>query len=64
MCSQDPKIRMFDLIRKKYTLEDSLLCVHLLPKEYEQLTSEVLVAIHTPFAIIVGYVLQKGSISC
>ncbi|KAI9585023.1 60S ribosomal protein L10 [Glossina fuscipes] len=40
----DPKIRIFDLGRKKATVEDFPLCVHLVSDEYEQLSSEALEA--------------------
>merc|ERR1712011_39114 len=40
----DPKIRIFDLGRKKAGVEDFPLCVHLVPDEYEQLSSEALEA--------------------
>merc|ERR1712234_6516 len=40
----DPKIRIFDLGRKKAGVEDFPLCVHLVSDEYEQLSSEALEA--------------------
>ena len=40
----DPKIRIFDLGRKKANAEDFPLCVHLVSDEYEQLSSEALEA--------------------
>jgi ribosomal protein L16/L10AE len=40
----DPKIRIFDLGRKKARVEDFPLCVHLVSDEYEQLSSEALEA--------------------
>lgn len=40
----DPKIRIFDLGKKKATVEDFPLCVHLVSDEYEQLSSEALEA--------------------
>ncbi|KAH8308627.1 hypothetical protein KR044_009063, partial [Drosophila immigrans] len=40
----DPKIRIFDLGRKKASVEDFPLCVHLVSDEYEQLSSEALEA--------------------
>ncbi|RMJ22131.1 60s ribosomal protein L10 [Aspergillus sp. HF37] len=40
----DPKIRIFDLGRKKASVDDFPLCVHMVSNEYEQLTSEALEA--------------------
>jgi len=40
----DPKIRIFDLGRKRATVDDFPLCVHLVSNEYEQLSSEALEA--------------------
>jgi len=40
----DPKIRIFDLGRKKATVDEFPLCVHMLSDEYEQLSSEALEA--------------------
>merc|ERR1712126_527611 len=40
----DPKIRIFDLGRKKARADDFPLCVHLVSDEYEQLSSEALEA--------------------
>jgi len=40
----DPKIRIFDLGRKKASVDDFPLCVHLVSDEYEQLSSEALEA--------------------
>ena len=40
----DPKIRIFDLGRKKASVEDFPLCVHLVSGELEQLSSEALEA--------------------
>lgn len=40
----DPKIRIFDLGKKKASVEDFPLCVHLVSDEYEQLSSEALEA--------------------
>lgn len=40
----DAKIRIFDLGKKKATVEDFPLCVHLVSDEYEQLSSEALEA--------------------
>lgn len=40
----DPKIRIFDLGRKKALVDDFPLCVHLVSDEYEQLSSEALEA--------------------
>ena len=40
----DPKIRIFDLGRKKAAVEEFPLCVHLVSNEYEQLSSEALEA--------------------
>ncbi|RKP10519.1 60S ribosomal protein L10-A [Thamnocephalis sphaerospora] len=40
----DPKIRIFDLGRKKASVDDFPLCVHLVSNEYEQLSSEALEA--------------------
>ncbi|XP_052784701.1 60S ribosomal protein L10-like [Mya arenaria] len=40
----DPKIRIYDLGRKKASVEDFPLCVHLVSDEYEQLSSEALEA--------------------
>lgn len=36
----DPKIRIFDLGRKKARVDEFSLCVHLVSDEYEQLSSE------------------------
>ena len=41
---QDPKIRIFDLGRKRAKCEEFPLCVHLVSDEYEQLSSEGLEA--------------------
>merc|ERR1711977_509900 len=40
----DPKIRIFDLGRKRANVDDFPLCVHLVSNEYEQLSSEALEA--------------------
>jgi large subunit ribosomal protein L10e len=40
----DPKIRIYDLGRKKASVDDFPLCVHLISDEYEQLSSEALEA--------------------
>ncbi|EFQ29110.1 ribosomal protein L10.e [Colletotrichum paranaense] len=40
----DPKIRIFDLGRKKATVDDFPLCIHMVSNEYEQLSSEALEA--------------------
>ncbi|KAI9598946.1 60S ribosomal protein L10-A [Syncephalis fuscata] len=40
----DPKIRIFDLGRKKANVDEFPLCVHLISNEYEQLSSEALEA--------------------
>lgn len=40
----DPKIRIFDLGKKKTNVDDFPLCVHLVSDEYEQLSSEALEA--------------------
>ncbi|OUT21930.1 60S ribosomal protein L10 [Pichia kudriavzevii] len=40
----DPKIRIFDLGRKKASVDDFPLCVHLVSNEIEQLSSEALEA--------------------
>jgi len=40
----DPKIRIFDLGRKKAKVDEFPLCVHLVSDEYEQLSSEALEA--------------------
>ncbi|KAK9720718.1 60S ribosomal protein L10 [Basidiobolus ranarum] len=40
----DPKIRIFDLGRKKAGVDEFPLCVHLISGEYEQLSSEALEA--------------------
>ncbi|KAL3416359.1 ribosomal protein L10e/L16 [Aspergillus fumigatus] len=40
----DPKIRIFDLGRKKASVDDFPLCVHMVSNEYEQLSSEALEA--------------------
>jgi len=40
----DPKIRIFDLGRKKASVDDFPTCVHLVSNEYEQLSSEALEA--------------------
>ncbi|PIA19134.1 putative ribosomal protein L10 [Coemansia reversa NRRL 1564] len=40
----DPKIRIFDLGRKKASVDDFPLCVHLTSDEYQQISSEALEA--------------------
>ncbi|KAL5104221.1 60S ribosomal protein L10 [Taenia crassiceps] len=40
----DPKIRIFDLGKKKFGVDEFPLCVHMLSDEYEQLSSEALEA--------------------
>jgi ribosomal protein L16/L10AE len=40
----DPKIRIFDLGRKKAAVDEFPLCVHLVSDEMEQLSSEALEA--------------------
>nr|AIU94822.1 60S ribosomal protein [Phragmatopoma lapidosa] len=40
----DPKIRIYDLGRKKASVDDFSLCVHMVSDEYEQLSSEALEA--------------------
>merc|ERR1712087_799628 len=40
----DPKIRIFDLGRKRARVDDFPLCIHLISDEYEQLSSEALEA--------------------
>lgn len=40
----DPKIRIFDLGRKRAGVDDFPLCIHLVSNEYEQLSSEALEA--------------------
>jgi large subunit ribosomal protein L10e len=40
----DPKIRIFDLGRKKASVDDFPLCIHLVSNEYQQLSSEALEA--------------------
>ncbi|WYZ41571.1 hypothetical protein EsH8_V_000466 [Colletotrichum jinshuiense] len=40
----DPKIRIFDLGRKRATVDDFPLCIHMVSNEYEQLSSEALEA--------------------
>ncbi|EEB09002.1 60S ribosomal protein L10 [Schizosaccharomyces japonicus yFS275] len=40
----DPKIRIFDLGRKKAGVDEFPLCIHLVSNEYEQLSSEALEA--------------------
>ncbi|SPN97326.1 probable 60S ribosomal protein L10, cytosolic [Cephalotrichum gorgonifer] len=40
----DPKIRIFDLGRKRATVDEFPLCIHLVSNEYEQLGSEALEA--------------------
>lgn len=40
----DPKVRIFDLGRKRATVDDFPLCIHLVSNEYEQLSSEALEA--------------------
>ena len=40
----DPKIRIFDLGRKKANVDEFPLCVHLVSNEYEQVSSEALEA--------------------
>lgn len=37
----DPKIRIFDLGRKRAGVDEFPLCIHLVSNEYEQLSSEV-----------------------
>lgn len=44
ICLVDPKIRIFDLGRKKADVNEFPLCVHLVSNEYEQLSSEALEA--------------------
>merc|ERR1712225_13802 len=38
----DPKIRIFDLGRKRANVDEFPLCIHLVSNEYEQLSSEAL----------------------
>jgi len=40
----DPKIRIFDLGRKRANVDDFPCCIHLVSNEYEQLSSEALEA--------------------
>merc|ERR1712111_203012 len=40
----DPKIRIYDLGRKKARVDDFPLCIHLVSDEYEQLSAEALEA--------------------
>ena len=40
----DPKIRIFDLGRKRANVDEFPLCVHLVSNEYEQVSSEALEA--------------------
>lgn len=40
----DPKIRIFDLGRKRANVDEFPCCVHLVSNEYEQLSSEALEA--------------------
>ena len=40
----DPKIRIYDLGRKKANVDDFPLCVHMVSDEYEQLSGEALEA--------------------
>ncbi|XP_039266195.1 large ribosomal subunit protein uL16-like [Styela clava] len=40
----DPKIRIFDLGRKKANVQDFPLCIHMVSDEYEQLSAEALEA--------------------
>lgn len=40
----DPKVRIFDLGRKRASVDEFPLCVHLISNEYEQLSSEALEA--------------------
>jgi len=40
----DPKIRIFDLGRKRATVDEFPLCIHLISDEFEQLSSEALEA--------------------
>ena len=40
----DPKIKIFDLGRKKAGVDEFPLCIHLVSNEYEQLSSEALEA--------------------
>jgi len=40
----DPKIRIFDLGRKKAKVDDLPLCIHLVSDEFEQISSEALEA--------------------
>ncbi|OZJ02884.1 60S ribosomal protein L10 [Bifiguratus adelaidae] len=40
----DPKIRIYDLGRKKASVDDFPLCVHLISDEYQQISSEALEA--------------------
>ena len=40
VCPLDPKIRIFDLGRKRATVDEFPLCAHMVSGEYEQLSSE------------------------
>merc|ERR1712042_323972 len=42
----DPKIRIYDLGRKKARVDEFPLCIHLVSDEYEQLSAEALEAAH------------------
>lgn len=44
MFSPDPKIRIFDLGRKKARVDEFPLCIHLVSDEFEQISSEALEA--------------------
>ena len=47
----DPKIRIFDLGRKRAGVDEFPLCVHLVSNEYEQLSSEVWAIPHLPIGV-------------
>ena len=42
--TSDPKIRIFDLGRKKAKVDEFPLCIHLVSDEFEQISSEALEA--------------------
>ncbi|GIZ04668.1 60S ribosomal protein L10 [Caerostris extrusa] len=44
LCEDDPKIRIFDLGRKRAKVDELPLCIHLVSNEFEQISSEALEA--------------------
>jgi len=59
----DPKIRIFDLGRKRAGVDEFPLCVHLVSNEYEQLSSEVWAIPHLPIrvrGVRWGYSVKAG----